>query len=112
MYARGYTVGLAGDATLRGRWNHDIPGLFAANVLGVQALAAEPLRDPHCLGVMKDFRSLAGMAEEARKPVFMLGPSDGALGSHAAAVQQAFMDYEQRAGRVAAATWRRPGSTA
>lgn len=69
-------------------------------------------KDPHCLGTIADFRSLAAIAQEARKPMFMLGPADGALGSHAAAVQQAYADYEQLSARIAAATWRREAEPA
>lgn len=34
------------------------------------------------------------MAQEARKPMFLLKPADGAIGGHQAAVQQCYRDFE------------------
>ena len=48
---------------------------------------------PSCIGVIKPFHSLQRMAEEARRPKFSLRPADGAVGSHALAVQEAYRDY-------------------
>ena len=49
--------------------------------------------DPPCIGVTKPFHSLQRMAAEARRPIFALRPADGAVGSHALAVQEAYRDY-------------------
>lgn len=58
--------------------------------------AAEGLvaaRGPSCLGQVKDYRSLVSMAAEAKKPVFLLKPGDGAIGGHQGAVRQAYTEY-------------------
>ena len=49
--------------------------------------------DEHCLATVRHYRSLVPMAQEARKPVFHLTTADGAIGSHAAAVSDAYRDF-------------------
>ncbi|MBF0163899.1 MAG: AAA family ATPase [Magnetococcales bacterium] len=62
-------------------------------------------QDPHCFALLRHFRSLMPMAQEARKPIFHLKPKDGAIGSHADYVKKAYdlfknltLDILQRAG--------------
>jgi hypothetical protein len=43
------------------------------------------------------------MAMEARKPMFLLKPSDGAIGAHVYAVQDCRKDFETLADKVALA---------
>jgi hypothetical protein len=43
---------------------------------------------------LKHYRSLIPMGQEARKPIFQLTPADGAIGSHAQAVQDAYGDFK------------------
>jgi chromosome partitioning protein len=50
--------------------------------------------DPHCLALLKHYRSLMPMAEEARKPMFHLKPVDGAIGAHFKSAQEAYGDFE------------------
>ena len=66
----------------------------------------EVAEDPACVAALRHYRSLMPMAQEARKPIFLLRAVDGALGSHAAAAQQAYGDFSALATRIAAATWR------
>ena len=56
--------------------------------------------DPNCLATLKHYRSLMPMAQEARKPIFALTAADGAIGSHAAAVNQAYRDIEKLAAKI------------
>jgi cellulose biosynthesis protein BcsQ len=53
--------------------------------------------DPFCLGQLKDYRSLMPMAQEAKKPMFLLKPADGAIGGHQGAVRQAYADFRSLA---------------
>ena len=53
--------------------------------------------DQHCVALLKHYRSLMPMAQEARKPLFHLKPADGALGSHTYAVKDAYQDFKQLA---------------
>jgi hypothetical protein len=60
----------------------------------------EVAEDPFCLGQLKDFRSLMPMAQEAKKPMFLLKPADGAIGGHQGAVRQAYQDFKTLAQKV------------
>lgn len=80
------------------RWARRIPAVYRKDVLGVETHDdPSATADPNCLGLMKHYRSLMPMAQEARKPIFHLRPADGAIGSHAAAAQQARADFERLA---------------
>ena len=46
-------------------------------------------------------KSLVPMAQEHRKPIFHLTPSDGAIGGHMSAVLDAARDFRQLAQRIA-----------
>jgi chromosome partitioning protein len=59
------------------------------------------LDDPNCLALLKPYRSLMPMAQEAHKPMFHLKPADGAIGSHTRMVQITYTDFEQLAKRIA-----------
>ncbi len=57
--------------------------------------------DPYCLTTVKHYRSLVSIAQEHRKPIFNLTPADGAIGSHASAVQDAKKDFMKLARIIA-----------
>lgn len=80
------------------KWVNRIPDVYREYVLGEKSADhtfwAE---DPCCLGVLKHYRSLVSMAQERRKPIFDLTPADGAIGSHANAVQDARKDFSDLA---------------
>lgn len=84
------------------RWIGRIPEVYRTRVLN-EALNG-PLaitEDPHCLILLKHYRSLMPMAQEVRKPMFHLKPADGAIGSHFQAVQGVYQDFKRLAQRVA-----------
>ncbi len=86
------------------RWSVRIPEVFAQSVL--QAPGAPPRslnEDPHRLATMRNYLSLMPMAQEARKPVFRLRSSDGALGAHGVAVTRAHREFEELARSIARA---------
>ena len=56
--------------------------------------------DPQCLALLRHYKSLIPMAQEARKPVFLLKSADGAIGSHAASVTQAYDDFRALAKKI------------
>jgi len=86
------------------RWMQRIPREYRVSVLneadgpqiGVDS-------DPYCLAKLKHYRSLMPMAMEARKPMFLLKPADGAIGAHTYAVQQCREDFELLAYKIASA---------
>lgn len=56
--------------------------------------------DPNRLGRLKDYRSLMPMAQEARKPIFLLRPADGAFGGHQQAVSDCYRDFKALAEQI------------
>ncbi|MGP0057888.1 MAG: ParA family protein [Beijerinckiaceae bacterium] len=50
--------------------------------------------DPRALALLKDYRSLMPIAQEARKPMFLLKPADGAIGGHFSAVSECRSEFE------------------
>lgn len=60
----------------------------------------KPQDDPECLATLRHYRSLIPMGQEARKPIFHLTSADGAIGSHAQAVQEAYKDFQQLAEKI------------
>lgn len=75
------------------KWVDRIPVTYRESVLGAQATTAALATDPQCLARLKHYRSLMPMAQEVRKPIFHLTSADGAIGSHAAAVRDAWSDF-------------------
>lgn len=87
------------------RWLYRLPAVYRESVLDMTApgLPASADEDPHCLAVLKDYRSLFPMALKARKPIFALTPADGAIGAHADAARLAFSEFHLLARRLARA---------
>jgi len=84
---------LSRPAKAYGKWADRIPATYAHSVLETEPdKRAQPV-DGHCLARLKHYRSLAPMAQEAHKPIFALTTADGAIGSHAAAVRDAYSDF-------------------
>lgn len=87
-----------------GPWMNRIPAAYREALLGSDGGATQPERveaDPNCLALLRNYRSLMPMAQEAGKPMFFLKPADGALGSHGAAVQDCYQDFRHLALRLA-----------
>jgi cellulose biosynthesis protein BcsQ len=83
------------------RWMQRIPLEYRRSVLdeaGGERLGVD--EDPHCLAKLKHYHSLMPMAMEARKPMFLLKPADGAIGAHTYAVQECRKDFERLARRI------------
>ena len=86
------------------RWAEKIPGVYQEYVLLNRSGEAVPNAeaDENCLALLKHYHSLAPMSMEARKPVFLLKPADGAIGAHVKAVQSSYADFEKLARRIIA----------
>lgn len=85
------------------RWVERIPSVYHQEILGEPRDATIPERDPHELAVLKHYRSLMPLAQDARKPMFLLRPADGAIGGHSEAVQDCYRDFKTLALRIAGA---------
>jgi cellulose biosynthesis protein BcsQ len=106
MRPRGYVVLQHGTRVDRvvgayDRWLRQVPAEYRRSVLGATAddapLAAD---DEYCLGLIKHYHSLAPMAQEARKPLFLLRSADGAIGAHQQSVRDAYGHFETLAIRL------------
>lgn len=76
------------------RWLDRIPSVYRKAILDI--VAEKPpavLSDPYNLALLKHYRSLMPMAMDARKPMFFLKPSDGAIGAHVEAVRTCYDDF-------------------
>lgn len=81
------------------KWVNRMPEEYARSLRGdgKGPFPASPPEDGHRLATVKHYRSLVPMGQENRKPIFDLTPADGAIGSHAAAVQDARRDFKRLA---------------
>lgn len=78
------------------KWLDRLPSVYREKVERAGG-APEELdidQDDRCLAQLKDYRSLMPMAQEARKPMFLLKPADGAIGGHQSAVQACYVDFK------------------
>ena len=86
------------------KWVNQMPKEYARNLLNDNKgpYPATPAEDEkHALATVKHYRSLVPMAQEARKPIFHLTTADGAIGSHAAAANDARRDFKVLAEKIA-----------
>ena len=84
------------------RWIGRIRAAYRHDVLGEQYGKIDPTSsDPSCLAMLKHYRSLMPLAQEARKPMFNLKPADGAIGSHYQAAEEAYFDFQRLAVEIA-----------
>jgi len=84
------------------KWVKRIPNIYRQAVLEKDKDSNIELEnDEYCLATIKHYRSLIPMAQEHRKPIFNLTSADGAIGSHANAVQDARRDFQKLAKKIA-----------
>lgn len=77
------------------KWIARIPSAYRKYVLAdTSPRSREVESDRNCLAMLKHYRSLMAMAQEARKPIFQLKTADGALGANVAAVRDAYQDFK------------------
>lgn len=80
-------------------WLDRLPGIYREKVENSPDVEG-PIEidlDDRCLAQLKDYRSLMPMAQEARKPMFLLKPGDGAIGGHQGAVRDCYSDFKNLA---------------
>ena len=82
------------------RWLDRVPRVYAEGVLQDEVTTSDIAADTNRLAQLKDYRSLMPMAQEARKPMFMLKPADGAIGGHQTAVQDCYKDFQTLAAKI------------
>jgi cellulose biosynthesis protein BcsQ len=78
------------------KWLNRIPNVFREYVLKRKSIEGlTTTSDNYCLALLKHYHSLIPMAMEARKPIFLLKPSDGAIGAHLGAVRSSYDDFKK-----------------
>lgn len=77
------------------RWAERIPLVYSEEVLGKEYRLMEKREKGNQLGLVKHYRSLMPMAQEAKKPIFHLLAADGAIGSHQKGVSEARDNFHQ-----------------
>ncbi|MCZ0932087.1 MAG: hypothetical protein OXJ52_02925 [Oligoflexia bacterium] len=83
------------------RWMNKMPGAYSKYVVKKQLPPNE--ENPYMLAHLKDYRSLMPMAQEKTKPMFLLKPGDGAIGSHYQAVQACYTDFKELTNNILSA---------
>ena len=97
-----YTIFADGPVRAYKRWLDKAPGIYRSAVEGSNDIQ-EGLNidtDDRRIAQLKDYRSLMAMAQEARKPMFLLRSADGAIGGHQSAVRECGRDFERLAREV------------
>lgn len=90
-----YSIFARGRVKAFKRWLDQVPATYRSFVEGEGLQQPQSIEDdPYKLATLKDYRSLMPMAQEARKPMFLLKPADGAIGGHQSAVTACREDFE------------------
>jgi len=84
------------------RWIDKMPSTYKQSVLEECETpgACDEANDRYCLAHLKDYHSLMPLAQEARKPMFVLKPADGAIGRHQRSVTACYHDFRMLAERI------------
>jgi len=77
-----------------------IPDVFRKSFGLPEQAGLEIASDEFCLAQLRNYHSLMLMAVEAKRPMFMLKPADGAIGGHQGAARQAYDDFRTLAERI------------
>jgi len=76
-------------------WVDQIPSVYNEYILDSPHVSSGIDHEENRIGLIKNYQSLMPMAQDARKPVFLLKPSDGAIGAHAQSVTNCYSDFKK-----------------
>ncbi len=76
-------------------WVDQIPSVYNEYILDSPHVSSGIDHEENRIGLIKNYQSLMPMAQDARKPVFLLKPSDGAIGAHAQSVTNCYSDFRK-----------------
>ncbi len=97
-----HSIRLDRPAKAYDKWMARIPPTYAKSVLDKSVPPSLTIgKDTQCLALLKHYRSLMPMAQEAGKPTFHLRPADGAIGAHVSAVNECRKDFDRLARTIA-----------
>ena len=78
------------------KWVEKIPQTYRKYILNVSEDSVisdqEHLNE---IGLIKNYQSLMPLAQEARKPIFLLKPAEGAIGAHAQSVLKCYAEFKR-----------------
>ncbi len=96
-----YTIFASGAVRAYQRWLNRAPDIYRSAVEGASPPPGLSIDyDDRRIAQLKDYRSLMAMAQEARKPMFLLRAADGAIGGHQAAVKECGDDFKALAREI------------
>lgn len=81
-------------------WTKRIPSIYSTHVLQCGYDHSTADADHHKLATIKHYKSLMPLAQDARKPMFLLKPADGAIGGHLAAVKDCYDNFKTLAEEI------------
>lgn len=78
------------------KWVEKIPQTYLKHVLSINENGGI-LNRPNLneIGLVKNYQSLMPLAQDARKPIFLLKPAEGAIGAHAQSVAKCYEDFKK-----------------
>lgn len=83
------------------RWANRIPSVYRTAVKEESDQPGMTVEsDPYRIEMIKHYKSLMPMAQDARKPMFLLRPADGAIGGHASAVTDCYVQFRSLATKI------------
>lgn len=97
-----HAVGARRPVKASPRWIDRISLAYHHQILGAQEDAPLPSPDPHRLAILKAYPSLMFLAQDARKPILLLKPADGAIGGLSEAVIDCYRELKALATKIAA----------
>lgn len=96
-----YSVFARGPVKAFQRWLNRAPAVYREAIEDAKTPGSISIDDdPRNLALLKDYRSLMPMAQEVRKPMFLLKPADGAIGGHQTAVAECRYHFQALAGKI------------
>lgn len=96
-----HSIRLDRPAKAYDKWIARIPRIYAKSVLDTSVSPSLTIaKDSQCLALLRHYRSLMPMAQEANKPIFHLRPADGAIGAHTSAVKDCQKDFTRLADSI------------
>jgi cellulose biosynthesis protein BcsQ len=98
-----YTIFASGAVYAYQRWLDRAPAIYRSSVEEAEVPSKLTIEnDDRRIAQLKDYRSLMAMAQEARKPMFLLRAGDGAIGGHQNAVKECYEDFSTLAKEILA----------
>lgn len=78
------------------RWAEKIPRAYRDHVLNsTEETNGSSQTNLNEVGLIKNYQSLMPLAQDARKPIFLLKPAEGAIGAHAQSVSKCYIDFKK-----------------